>query len=313
MSENNFPESGARRSPRDDRDFCAEQILVGGDAAVDFPKKFRLPQTAVQYQGATNHCTAYGATKVFEIPNKVEHEMEIDFDPEKQWENQKKYPATADEKNGDFTRSALKSLKKFGADFKNENFKITGYAMISNSAESFKNWLLRGFAIFTSCDTTLPVENNPENLTTWLFAAKTGFVNLSGARVGGHAFAIVGWDENGFIAENSWGKSWGKFGDGTFRIRFEDAAKMHESFVIYDRKDLKFNLIFADVSGDDWAAEEILWCLEKGIFRGKKADKITDPRDRIFAPNQNLTRREMAVVLKRFYDFLKSEKSDDAA
>ena len=305
MSENNFTQNGAQKPPPDDRDFRAKEILVG-ETPAQFPEKFRLPKTPPQYQGASNHCTAYAVIKTFEIPNKVEHEMEIDFDPEKQWKNQKNYPGTATEKSGDYTRSALKSLRKFGADFSNQNFKIAGYATVENCVESFKNWISRGFAIFTSCDTTLPVENNPESWTTWLFAERTGFVNLTGARVGGHAFAIVGWDEEGFIGENSWGENWGIYGDGTFKIAFEDVPKMHESFVIYDSKDLKPNRIFADVAGDDWAAEEIRWCLEKGIFRGKKADRIPDPRDRVFAPNAPISRREMAIVLKRLHDFLKS-------
>lgn len=46
-----------------------------------------------------------------------------------------------------------------------------------------------------------------------------GWQNPSGGRIewshlteGGHAFTIVGYDENGFLVQNSWGEDWGGFG-----------------------------------------------------------------------------------------------------
>lgn len=43
---------------------------------------------------------------------------------------------------------------------------------------------------------------------------KTGRIPFSRTVIGGHAFAIVGYDEEGFWIQNSWGTDWGKGGFG---------------------------------------------------------------------------------------------------
>ncbi|MGB2693974.1 MAG: C1 family peptidase [Dehalococcoidia bacterium] len=43
---------------------------------------------------------------------------------------------------------------------------------------------------------------------------KTGRIPFSRTVIGGHAFAIVGYDEEGFWVQNSWGADWGKGGFG---------------------------------------------------------------------------------------------------
>jgi len=48
--------------------------------------------------------------------------------------------------------------------------------------------------------------NNPVN----------GVIKQSDKMIGGHAFAIVGYNEKGFIIQNSWGKSWGDNGTATW-------------------------------------------------------------------------------------------------
>jgi hypothetical protein len=42
--------------------------------------------------------------------------------------------------------------------------------------------------------------------------ARLAQIDLRGAPIGGHAFAIVGYNERGFIVQNSWGKGWGSKG-----------------------------------------------------------------------------------------------------
>ncbi len=41
---------------------------------------------------------------------------------------------------------------------------------------------------------------------------KDGVIPFKGAPIGGHAFAIVGYNNNGFLVQNSWGKKWGDGG-----------------------------------------------------------------------------------------------------
>ena len=46
----------------------------------------------------------------------------------------------------------------------------------------------------------------------WQKVKATGHITMGPTRLGGHAFAIVGYDEQGFWLQNSWGPAWGKGG-----------------------------------------------------------------------------------------------------
>lgn len=50
--------------------------------------------------------------------------------------------------------------------------------------------------------------------------AKTGAITFSADSIGGHAFAIVGYDKQGFWIQNSWGTKWGMQGFG--KITYDD-------------------------------------------------------------------------------------------
>jgi hypothetical protein len=61
---------------------------------------------------------------------------------------------------------------------------------------------------------------------------------------------------------------------------------------------------FRDVPPDHWAADAIEWVSEHGI--------ITGPADRpgTFRPDHGVSRAELAVVVKRLYDFIEKPNSD---
>lgn len=54
----------------------------------------------------------------------------------------------------------------------------------------------------------------------WDNVGKNGIIPFSEKNLGGHAFAIVAYDDRGFWIQNSWGKSWGKQGFGL--ISYDD-------------------------------------------------------------------------------------------
>jgi hypothetical protein len=54
----------------------------------------------------------------------------------------------------------------------------------------------------------------------WSEVGSNGFIAQLPGRLGGHAFAIVGYDREGFWIQNSWGMGWGKGGFG--RIGYAD-------------------------------------------------------------------------------------------
>jgi pimeloyl-ACP methyl ester carboxylesterase len=51
-------------------------------------------------------------------------------------------------------------------------------------------------------------------------AVRDGEISYPGEKLGGHAFAIVGYNDRGFWVQNSWGKNWGN--DGVALWRYED-------------------------------------------------------------------------------------------
>jgi len=54
----------------------------------------------------------------------------------------------------------------------------------------------------------------------WDDVGRDGLISPSSKLTGGHAFAIVGYDDKGFWIQNSWGKDWGK--DGYCHIQYDD-------------------------------------------------------------------------------------------
>lgn len=54
----------------------------------------------------------------------------------------------------------------------------------------------------------------------WNKVGRDGVIRREGSLLGGHAFAIVAYDEEGFWLQNSWGRDWG--GRGFARISYDD-------------------------------------------------------------------------------------------
>lgn len=54
----------------------------------------------------------------------------------------------------------------------------------------------------------------------WMDVKKDGMIPLAGETLGGHAFAIVAYDERGFWIQNSWREDWGK--GGFAQISYDD-------------------------------------------------------------------------------------------
>ncbi|MET0270114.1 MAG: C1 family peptidase [Sphingomonas sp.] len=54
----------------------------------------------------------------------------------------------------------------------------------------------------------------------WNAVGRDGFIRFAPGTIGGHAFALVGYDREGFWLQNSWGDGWGKA--GLARISYAD-------------------------------------------------------------------------------------------
>jgi len=279
---------GLIEGKEDNRDFQAEHIL--GSNEYDIPDGVDLSCVKPMNQGKTNHCTAYGLTMVHSILQTSEHGKEINLSPEEQWENQLEYPATATEEIGDYLRSALKSLTKFGLsnpkDEKPIMFYSKGFAVIKKDPVGMCRAIAKGLPLYTGGSVTKTNFRNAKYKGAW-----TG---NDGKVTGGHAFMIVGYNlrEEYFTAINSWGAEWGFYKNGTFRIPFSNAEDLHTTYVLYDKEDLRH--IFRDVTGESPMAEAIEYCLAHGIMRGYGDG---EPEERLFKPDQPVTRAELAQVI----------------
>jgi len=97
-------------------------------------------------------------------------------------------------------------------------FRIRNYFNLNNGdkIQNWKEWIGNGHGPIL---TRLNVDENFMRLDN------TGSLNqYSARRYGGHAIAIVGYDEDHFIIRNSWGENWGKKGFAFASIDYAAAA-----------------------------------------------------------------------------------------
>lgn len=114
-------------------------------------------------------------------------------------------------------KDALHFMKHEGVDTDNGLFKIKGYAMVGSIIQLKYALLINGV-----CIGGLPVYNS----------MLSEFWKEGGEFEGGHAIAIVGYDEEGFIIRNSWGKSYGK--DGYYHLKYDDFGdSFYEIWTMY--------------------------------------------------------------------------------
>jgi hypothetical protein len=286
----------------DSRDYIADHLLWSGD--VNLPLVVNLIDFCITHnQGNTNHCTAYWLTHIFQILNSIERELKVKLSPEEQWANQLINPWTAREEMWDYLQSALKSLKNYWLNYWNEKLTINWYAVVHRW--SFKWYLAKKMPIYTW--THFTKTNYKKAKETWVWGWMDGPVTWW------HAIAIIWYDENYYknknweketvyIALNSWWDKWWFFGNWTFLIREKDLENLFTSYVVFDDVDIK--KIFKDVSEKSPLSEYIKWWAEKQLIKGYGDENLPND-EKLFMPDKPITRAELMVVLKRFYDLLK--------
>lgn len=221
--------------PRDDRDFKVGQII----GAQRKPRRFRLKTFPHKNQGNSDKCTAYASCTASEIQEKVElnpdwvfaksKEMSGDVDS---WGQDLRTIAKTHQKHGapeqsvveipeedrhienwnDYTEEAVKHRKK-------SYFRVHSFEEIKDTI-----WKLRDAPFFG-------IEWG------WGFDQARIYESKKGK---GHAVAIVGWEGEYLIIQNSYGKQAGYNGD--FFIHKDVVEKGIERFGCY---------VFVDLSPED--------------------------------------------------------------
>lgn len=214
---------GALQSPRDLRDYRANIPYKN----IALPSEFNLSTTTIKDQGSVNSCVAHALSSMLEnkLHNNYSTGWIYGYRPFGYYQGEGMYP-----------REALKTLQKMGV-VKNDDFpyniemveaktkvdenltlleaqaddyKITAYAKL-NSINEIKSWL------YTK-NTPVPVSIATDNLTiddNNIIQIPSKYPNS------GHMMLIIGWNETGFIVQNSWGSSWGNNGTAILPYEYE--------------------------------------------------------------------------------------------
>jgi len=216
---------GALPSPVDVRDYVLSSKELDMS---DIPKTYRIDSIQVKNQGSAQTCVAHTLSEIIEYHNlKEKNEYEkfstdfiygLRFDSEYFGE-------------GMYLRDALKAVQKYGdvpeKDMPGNTDTPTAMKKVQDAFESLKNVAypnrISTYFKITSPDElkyTLYHDGPVACGMKWYRGNKlsSGKVYLYDKSNGysGHAVMIVGWDENCWIVQNSWGRTWGD--KGYFRI-----------------------------------------------------------------------------------------------
>jgi hypothetical protein len=230
------------QSPLDERDYQVKDFLTGNPiipASLDL--RHRLP--IVRAQGRTNTCCAHAGCVIKEYHERKEigEAAPLYFSPAFLYCQRSNAPA-----KGMYCRDMLEILRKKGIcaenDFpiashndelfgilseeiqkKAKPFKIERYSAISSVSEMKAALVNFGPALIA-----FPVYNS--GVRFW----KQKYLNDE--HIGGHAVAVVGYDEKkGFLLRNSWGLMWGEGGYAWYSYEDWNAERHWEAWAVEDK------------------------------------------------------------------------------
>lgn len=241
--------NGVLFSPTDLRDFRVSNSVEN----VQLPATFMLEPKRIKDQGTVNSCVAHSLSSMLE--NKWKKDFSVGFiygyRPEGYYQGEGMYP-----------REALKTLQKVG-DVKEEDFpfneemqeikhkvdnnkdlleveaednKISAYARLY-SINEIKSWLYTKEIAVPIAIATEKLELDEDNI----IQIPKEYPNY------GHEMLIIGWDEYGFIVQNSWGEYWGDKGLATLPYEYKIQEAWGVTLTKYQKEnDIKkpsFNII----------------------------------------------------------------------
>lgn len=211
----------------------------------EFPDSFELEMPEVKNQRNIGSCVAHSLALVAEYFNTKETNTELKMSTGYIYGNRL---LSSYKGSGMYTRDALKTMTKFG-DVSHEkfpenvevpeaielfdskvdelqdeglNYKFDSYFKLNDEA-AIKAHLLDGNPVIMSMYWYDDIKIVKGIMQTELVKSES---------TGGHCMVIYGWNSDGWLIQNSWGKSWGKKG----RFVMPYSIPMKESWGVTDAK-----------------------------------------------------------------------------
>jgi len=222
---NNFPVNVVADTP-DSRDWIYMPALLQLASPLSPPEKLNILN-----QGTEGACTGFGLAGAINLLNQ-KRKKDLSVSPRMLYEMARKFDEWEGEKySGSSCRGAIKGWANMGvceesywpykslnpgklniAAAKNARSNTIGaYYRLTPRISDFHAALNETGVIFCSANVHSGWSRQQ---------AKSGKIPFKKDRTGGHAFALVGYNENGFWVQNSWGKKWGS--DGIALWTYED-------------------------------------------------------------------------------------------
>lgn len=277
------------------RDYTYEDAVGAG--AAPLPDAYILPEDkrpAVTNQGAISACCAFSAAEILYCLNKREFGDSDTFSEGFIYG----YDRPSDSQCvGMYPNTLMKALCATGSvpkqyydklyempDMKREILRDENLDTLVDIAKKYR---ISGFARM----------NNPEMIKRCVYETQIPVFAICGDWFGeSHAIIVVGWDNDEFVIQNSWGTRWGDKGIGNVPLSAVDYG--------YQLIDEVLEMNFTDVKETDWFYDAVKECVFNGLIKGRS--------DTEFAPNEPLTRAEAAQLMKnlnkKIDDLLKLKK-----
>ena len=210
-----YPAFGALPSPKDLRDYQISKAAC----AVDLPESFDIKHSHIKNQRTVNSCVAHAVSEILEACDGTNYTTGWIYGYR---------PSNYYQGEGMFVSNAIKTVYKLGAvinkDFDHNVELPKAKELVNNDLERLtelaKDHKVLSYAKLSS--NTQIKQAVYQNETPVLMSVPTDEnglkldrknVAIIPTKVGGfHAVVCYGWNEKGFLIQNSWGTNWGNGG-----------------------------------------------------------------------------------------------------
>ena len=210
---------GCVPSPLDVRDYTRDRVCL---STCPIPKTYRISGMRVLNQGTVGSCVAHACATAMGYGELKSSPVAHDYSRGFIYGNRRE---TDHQGEGMYVRQALKQLNHCG-DCEYRDFPYNeAYPKVKTRIEEDKENLLKKaepykvvnyFRCYTDEDVKLALLNQGAVVISIpvydSFAADCPVPDSEDKYRGGHAMCVVGWDETGWIIQNSWSASWGDKG-----------------------------------------------------------------------------------------------------